>query len=309
MPHPGLTFPVPLPRAGQQRAWWRLPGSYTGLACAILSACASHDGPILVVAADNAAAHQLESDLRLLAAGSGLDILGLPDWETLPYDRFSPHPDIVNRRLSALSALPELRRGALVVAVTTLMQRLAPRSHVLGSRFDLHTGQRLDLDAEKRRLEAAGYRNAPQVYDPGDFAVRGGLLDVFPMGANAPFRIELLDDEIEAIRVFDPDSQRSLEKIAAIELLPGREVPLQDAPVQRALDALRDRFDIDLRRSPLVQDLKAGLAPAGIEYYLPLFFPPARGEHPAAAGIRRRRGHGRRLAAHRRAPRTAAARP
>ena len=277
MPHPGLTFPVPLPRAGQRRAWWRLPGSYTGLACAILSACASHDGPVLVVAADNAAAHQLESDLRLLAAGSELDILGLPDWETLPYDRFSPHPDIVNRRLSTLAALPGLRRGALVVPAATLMQRLAPRSHVIGSRFDLHTGQRLDLDAEKRRLEAAGYRNAPQVYDPGDFAVRGGLLDVFPMGASAPFRIELLDDEIEAIRVFDPDSQRSLERTDAIELLPGREIPLQDAPIQRALDTLRDRFDIDLRRSPLVQDLKAGLAPAGIEYYLPLFFPPARG--------------------------------
>ena len=277
MPHPGLTFPVPLPRAGQRRAWWRLPGSYTGLACAILSACASHDGPVLVVAADNAAAHQLESDLRLLAAGSELDILGLPDWETLPYDRFSPHPDIVNRRLSTLAALPGLRRGALVVPAATLMQRLAPRSHVIGSRFDLHTGQRLDLDAEKRRLEVAGYRNAPQVYDPGDFAVRGGLLDVFPMGASAPFRIELLDDEIEAIRVFDPDSQRSLERTDAIELLPGREIPLQDAPIQRALDTLRDRFDIDLRRSSLVQDLKAGLAPAGIEYYLPLFFPPARG--------------------------------
>ncbi|WP_297835073.1 transcription-repair coupling factor [Thermomonas sp.] len=277
MPHPGLTFPVPLPRAGQRRAWWRLPGSYTGLACAILSACASHDGPVLVVAADNAAAHQLESDLRLLAAGSELDILGLPDWETLPYDRFSPHPDIVNRRLSSLAALPGLRRGALVVPAATLMQRLAPRSHVIGSRFDLHTGQRLDLDAEKRRLEAAGYRNAPQVYDPGDFAVRGGLLDVFPMGASAPFRIELLDDEIEAIRVFDPDSQRSLERTEAIELLPGREIPLQDVPIQRALNALRDRFDIDLRRSPLVQDLKAGLAPAGIEYYLPLFFPPAGG--------------------------------
>ncbi|MCO5056203.1 transcription-repair coupling factor [Thermomonas sp.] len=277
MPSSGLTFTVPLPRAGHRRAWWRLPGSYTGLACAILAACRQHDGPVLVIAADNAAAHQLESDLRLLAAGSGLDVHGLPDWETLPYDRFSPHPDIVNRRLSTLAALPDLRRGAVVVPVATLMQRLAPRSHIIGSRFDLRTGQRLDLDAEKRRLESAGYRHVPQVNDPGDFAVRGGLLDVFPMGAKAPFRIEMLDDEIEAIRLFDPDSQRSLEKVPAIELLPGREIPLEDAPVQRALATLRERFDIDLRRSPLVQDLKAGLAPAGIEYYLPLFFQPPRG--------------------------------
>ncbi|MBZ0088684.1 MAG: transcription-repair coupling factor [Thermomonas sp.] len=277
MPSSGLTFTVPLPRAGHRRAWWRLPGSYTGLACAILAACRQHDGPVLVIASDNAAAHQLESDLRLLAAGSGLDVHGLPDWETLPYDRFSPHPDIVNRRLSTLAALPDLRRGAVVVPVATLMLRLAPRSHIIGSRFDLRCGQRLDLDAEKRRLESAGYRHVPQVNDPGDFAVRGGLLDVFPMGAKAPFRIEMLDDEIEAIRLFDPDSQRSLEKVPAIELLPGREIPLEDAPVQRALATLRERFDIDLRRSPLVQDLKAGLAPAGIEYYLPLFFQPPRG--------------------------------
>src|SRR5690606_15271596 len=171
-----------------------------------------------------------------------------------------------------LARLPGLERGIVVVPVATLMQRLAPRGHVLGNRFDLRRGQRLDLDAEKRRLETAGYRNVPQVFDPGDFAVRGGLLDVYPMGSEAPFRIELLDDEIDSIRTFDPESQRSLEKVAAIELLPGREVPMDDAHVQRALDALRERFDIDTRRSALVQDLKAGLAPAGIEYYLPLFF-------------------------------------
>ncbi len=279
MPSNGFTFPVPLPRTGQSRAFWRLPGSFTGLACAILSACRQHDGPLLVVAADNAAAHQLESDLRLLAsADADLTILAFPDWETLPYDRFSPHPDLVNRRLSTLAALPGLRRGAVVVPVATLMQRLAPRSHVIGSRFDVRTGAKLDLDAEKRRLEAAGYRNVPQVFDPGDFAVRGGLLDVYPMGASAPFRIELLDDEIDAIRVFDTDSQRSLDKVNAIELLPGREVPLEDAPVRRALATLRERFDVDVRRSALMQDLKSGLAPAGIEYYLPLFFEAPRGK-------------------------------
>src|SRR5690606_29318730 len=272
MPPSPLNFPVPLPRSGQSRAWWRAPASATALAAAALAAARRHDGPLLLVARDNHAAHQLEADLRVLAGSAGaLPVLGFPDWETLPYDRFSPHPEIVSQRLATLAKLPELERGIVVVPVATLMQRLAPRGHVLGNRFDLRNGQRLDLDAEKRRLETAGYRNVPQVFDPGDFAVRGGLLDVYPLGSEAPFRIELLDDEIDSIRTFDPESQRSLEKVAAIELLPGREVPMDDAHVQRALDALRERFDIDTRRSALVQDLKAGLAPAGIEYYLPLF--------------------------------------
>ncbi len=267
-----LSASMPMPRAGQSRAYWRAPASASGLACAIAAAAAQHDAPLLVVARDNHAAHQLEADLHTLLAGnSALPVLNFPDWETLPYDRFSPHPDIVSQRLATLARLPELKRGIVVVPVATLMQRVAPRGHVIGNRFDFRLGQRLDLDAEKRRLESAGYRHAPQVFDPGDFAVRGGLLDVYPMGADAPYRIELLDDEIESIRAFDPESQRSLEKFDAIELLPGREVPMNDAPLKHALDALRDRFDIDTRRSALVQDLKAGLAPAGIEYYLPLF--------------------------------------
>ncbi len=269
--HP-LALPVPLPRSGQSRAWWRAPASSTALAVAVLAAARQHAGPVLLVARDNHAAHQLESDLRVLAGDDpALPVLGFPDWETLPYDRFSPHPDITSQRLATLARLPSLARGVVVVPAATLMQRLAPPAHVLGNRFDLAAGQRLDLDAEKRRLEAAGYRHVPQVFDPGDFAVRGGLLDVYPMGSEAPYRIELLDDDIESIRVFDPESQRSLERIARIELLPGREVPMDDAPLRRALDALRERFDIDTRRSALVQDLKAGLAPAGIEYYLPLF--------------------------------------
>jgi len=267
-----LSLNVPLPRAGQSRAYWRAPASSSGLAVAIASAAAQHDSPLLVVARDNHAAHQIEADLHtLLGADCALPVLNFPDWETLPYDRFSPHPDIVSQRLATLARLPELKRGIVVVPVATLMQRVAPRGHVIGSRFDFKLGQRLDLDNEKRRLESAGYRHAPQVFDPGDFAVRGGLLDVYPMGADAPFRIELLDDEIESIRAFDPETQRSLEKIERIELLPGRELPLDDAPIKRALDALTERFDIDTRRSALVQDLKAGLAPAGIEYYLPLF--------------------------------------
>ena len=267
-----FSLSLPLPKPGQSRTYWRAPASASALAHAVAAAASQHTGPMLVVARDNHTAQQLEADLHTLLGGDkALPVLHLPDWETLPYDRFSPHPDIVSQRLATLARLPDLKRGIVVVPVATMMQRLAPRSHVLGNRFDLKIGQRLDLDAEKRRLESAGYRHAPQVFDPGDFAVRGGLLDVFPMGAPEPFRIELLDDEIESIRGFDPDTQRSLEKFQRIELLPGREVPLDDAPVARALEILRNRFDIDTRRSALVQDLKAGSAPAGVEYYLPLF--------------------------------------
>jgi transcription-repair coupling factor (superfamily II helicase) len=276
MPAPHFPEP-PLPKAGQQRAWWRAPASASALAFHVAAAAQAHDGPLLAITRDNQTAHQLEGDLRtLLGADAVVDgatpVLAFPDWETLPYDAFSPHPDIVSQRLATLHRLPSLKRGVLVLPVQTLMQRLAPPKHVVGGSFDVRVGQRLDLDAEKRRLESAGYRHVPQVLDPGDFAVRGGLLDVYPMGADQPFRVELLDDEIDTIRVFDPESQRSLEKIDRIHLLPGRELPLDDAALKGALERLRERFDVDTRRSSLYQDLKSGLAPSGVEYYLPLFF-------------------------------------
>ncbi len=269
-----VPFPVPpLPRAGQQRAYWRAPGSASALAWAIARAAEAHAGPLLAIARDNQAAHQLESDLRtLLGDGASLPVVPFPDWETLPYDQFSPHPEIVSQRLAALHRLPALKRGVVIVPVQTLLQRLPPLRYVVGNTFDVRVGQRLDLDAEKRRLESAGYRNVPQVLDPGDFAVRGGLLDVYPMGADEPYRVELFDDAIDSIRAFDPETQRSLDKVDAVRLLPGREVPLDEAATQRAMAVLRERFDIDTRRSGLFQDLKAGVAPAGVEYYLPLFF-------------------------------------
>ena len=268
------TLPVPpLPRGSQSRAWWRAPASPTALAWSIASAARAHEGPLLVVARDNHEAHQLEADLHTLLGTAGdLPVVAFPDWETLPYDQFSPHPDIVSQRLSALHRLPTLEKGIVVVPVQTLMQRLSPLKHIAGGSFDYRMGQRLDFDAEKRRLEAASYRHVPQVLDPGDFAVRGGLLDVYPMGADAPLRIELLDDTIDSLRHFDPESQRSLDRVESVQLLPGREVPLDERSVERAMTLLRDRFDVDTRRSALYQDLKSGLAPAGVEYYLPLFF-------------------------------------
>ncbi|MCD7099722.1 transcription-repair coupling factor [Stenotrophomonas sp. MMGLT7] len=267
----------PLPRSGQLRAFWRAPASATALAWYVARAAEHHPGPLLAVTRDNQAARQLEADLHTLLGTEGaqaepLPVLSFPDWETLPYDQFSPHPEIVSQRLATLHRLPTLERGVVVVPVQTLMQRLAPLRYIVGSSFDLRVGQRLDLEAEKRRLESAGYRNVPQVMDPGDFAVRGGLLDVFPMGSKTPLRIELLDEDIDSIRAFDPESQRSLDRVEAVKMLPGREVPMDDSSIDRVLAALRERFDVDTRRSALYQDLKSGLAPSGIEYYLPLFF-------------------------------------
>ncbi|HMB43505.1 MAG TPA: transcription-repair coupling factor, partial [Luteimonas sp.] len=266
-----LKLPVPpLPRAGQQRAYWRAPHSASALALGIAETARGHDGLVLAVARDTHAAQSLEQDLRVLAGD--LPVLHFADWETLPYDLFSPHPDIISQRVAALYRLPSTARGVLVVPVSSLMQRLPPPSWIAGNALDLKKGQKLDLDVEKRRLESSGYRNVPQVLDPGDFAVRGALLDLFPMGSDVPFRIELFDDEIDSLRSFDPETQRSDHPVDSVKLLPAREFPLDAASTKRVRETLRERFEFDPRHCPLYQDLKEGGAPAGIEYYLPLFF-------------------------------------
>src|SRR6478735_6938629 len=264
-------FPVPpRPRAGQQRAFWRAPASTSALALGLAGLARAHSGLVLAVARDSHYASALENDLRVLAGD--LPIVHFPDWETLPYDLFSPHPDIVSQRVAALYRLPAIERGVLVVPVSSLMQRLPPPSWIAGNALDLNKGGRLDMDTEKRRLEAAGYRNVPQVLDPGDFAVRGALLDLFPMGSDVPYRIELFDDVIETLRSFDPETQRSEHPVDSVKLLPAREIPLDLATTRRVREKLSERFDFDPRHCPLYQDLKEGGAPAGIEYYLPLFF-------------------------------------
>ena len=259
-----------LPRDAKRRMFWISPhGSAQALALA--EAARAHEGIVVAVTHDTHAAHTLEADLQLFA-GNAIDIMHFPDWETLPYDLFPPHPDIVSRRIAALYRLPSINRGILVVPVATLMQRLAPRSFIGGSSLQLALRQTLDLQSEQRRLQASGYRAAPQVQEPGEFAVRGALLDIFPMGSGEPYRIELFDREIESIRSFDPENQRSLHKIDKVDLLPAREFPLTEESVKSFRNKLRERFPIDPRRCPIYQDLKEGTTPAGIEYYLPLFF-------------------------------------
>ena len=268
--HPPALITPSLPHDAKRRAYWNAPHG-SALALTIEQAARAHDGIVVAVARDTQAAHAIEADLRTFAAGD-VEVLHFPDWETLPYDLFPPHPEIVSQRIAALYRLPQTARGVLVVPVATLMQRLAPRSFIGGSSLVLKLGQKLGLDAEQRRLESAGYRHVPQVAEPGDFAVRGALLDIFPMGSPEPFRVELFDREIESIRTFDPESQRSLHKVEKVNLLPAREFPLTEESIKAFRNTLRERFPIDPRHCPIYQDLKEGTTPAGIEYYLPLFF-------------------------------------
>ena len=267
-----VSFDIPLPalpRTPGQRRDWREPAG-SSLALLLCEAARQHEGVIVAVTADSRAAHTLEDELEVFAGD--LPVLHFPDWETLPYDLFAPHPQLVSQRIDALNRLPGTRRGVLVVPISTLMQRLAPRTHIAGSGLSVARGQRLNLADEQRRLEASGYRNVPQVGEHGEFAVRGALLDIFPMGVDEPYRIELFDDEIESIRAFDPETQRSSHPVDAVNLLPAREFPLTDEAMRAFRDRLRERFPIDVRRCPLYQDMKQGVTPGGIEYYLPLFF-------------------------------------
>ena len=268
MPSP-ITHP-PLPTTPRQRRYWTPPHG-SSRALLIAEAARSHSGLLVAVTRDTQRAHVLEAELKVFAGG--LPVLHFPDWETLPYDVFSPNPEIVSQRIATLYQLPNTRRGVLVVPVATLMQRIAPRAHITGAGLVLVKGQKLDLIAEQRRLEACGYRNVPQVAEPGDFAVRGALIDIFPMGTAEPYRIELFDDEVDSIRSFDPETQRSQQPVERVELLPAREFPLTEQAARDFRTRLRERFPIDVRRCPLYQDMKEGVTPGGIEYYLPLFFP------------------------------------
>jgi transcription-repair coupling factor (superfamily II helicase) len=263
-------FPLPpLPRSANQRKTWAAPAG-SSLALLLCETARAHEGVVVAVTRDTHSARALEDELSVFAGD--LPVLHFPDWETLPYDLFGPHPDIVSQRIATLYRLPSVRRGVLVVPVATLMQRLAPRTHIAGSGLSIARGQKFDLADEQRRLQACGYRNVPQVNEPGDFAVRGALIDIFPMGTREPYRVELFDEEIDSIRSFDPETQRSLQQVDAVELLPAREFPLTDETTKTFRERLRERFPIDVRRCPLYQDMKAGVTPAGIEYYLPLFF-------------------------------------
>ncbi|MDD3517421.1 MAG: transcription-repair coupling factor [Chromatiales bacterium] len=258
----------PLPtRERPHQSWGRLYGAARSLAIARL--VERHKGLVVVVTPDMRGALQLEQELRCFTTR---EVLPLPDWETLPYDVFSPHEDIVSRRLATLYALPSLRRGALVVPVTTLMQRLAPKAWLQAHSLVLDRGSRVDREVLRARFDQAGYRHVSQVMEHGEFAVRGSIVDVFPMGSDQPYRIDLFDDEIESLRAFDPESQRSQDAVEHIRLLPAHEFPLDEAAIKGFRGRYRVAFEGDPNASVVYREVSHGSAPAGIEYYLPLFF-------------------------------------
>ena len=249
--------------------WGKLYGSAPALA--IAEAVGGASGPLIVIAPSTREAETLAEEIRFFApAGFGVRVF--PDLETLPYDSFSAHPDITSARLATLAQLPRAKQGVWLVAIDTLMQRLAPRSYVEAYSLKVNVGENLDIEALRAQLAMAGYAAVTQVVAHGEFAVRGSLIDVFPMGSDTPFRIDLLDRDVDTIRRFDPDTQRSLDKLDRIQLLPARETPLNPEAVREFRRRYRLRFTGDLSEHAVYRDVSAGMAPGGVEFYLPLFF-------------------------------------
>jgi transcription-repair coupling factor (superfamily II helicase) len=268
MPEVSSPLAPPLPPRAGSIAWRHLYGAAKSLA--IAQAASNHRGVTLVVAASSAASARIEQDLRFFAPE--IECLVFPDWETLPYDQFSPYQDITSTRVRALIGLPACERGVLIAAVPTLMHRIAARDWLCGEHFVLRRGERLDRAAFRARLERAGYRLVSEVVEHGDFAIRGSLVDVFPTGTASPVRIDLFDEEIESLRLFEVETQRSTTRIETLDVLPAREFPLTPEAIQRFRLNWRTRFEGRASQVSIYNDVSEGLAPAGIEYYLPLFF-------------------------------------
>ncbi|MFN3984212.1 MAG: transcription-repair coupling factor [Rhodocyclaceae bacterium] len=255
------------PRAGVRTELPPLYGSADALALAQLS---GRGRSLLVVCANPLDAQRLQAELKWLQPELRAHLL--PDWETLPYDSFSPHQDLISERLSTLYALTRGEADVVLVPASTALYRMAPPSFLAAYTFFLKQGERLDVEQLRHQMAIAGYAHVTQVVSPGEFSVRGGLIDLYPMGAALPYRIDLFDDEVESIKTFDPDTQRTVFPVPEIRLLPAREFPLDDAGRTRFRSRFRERFEGDPSRAAVYKDVSNGIAPPGIEYFLPLFF-------------------------------------
>ncbi|MGA7748589.1 MAG: DEAD/DEAH box helicase, partial [Gallionella sp.] len=244
-----------------------LQGSSDALA---LAQYADKNSPLVVIAANALEAQRLVEEIPFF--DPRLRIHLLPDWETLPYDHFSPHQDLISERLATLHHVRSQSCDVLVVPVTTALYPLPPVEYLAAFTFFLKRGEKLDLAKLREQMTFAGYNHVQQVLSPGEYCVRGGIIDLFAMGSVLPYRIDLFDDEIETIATFDVDTQRSLYPVPEIRLLPAREFPLDDAGQSRFRQSFRERFEGDPSRSHIYKNVSKGNAPAGIEYYLPLFF-------------------------------------
>ncbi|MFC3095856.1 transcription-repair coupling factor [Alteromonas sediminis] len=267
---------LPLPKSKTNKAiqdhkrWGALSGSSDALA--ITALLVQHQGPLVVITADTPSAMRLERTLRFFIEDKDLAITLFPDWETLPYDAFSPHQDIVSQRLETLYQLTRADKGVFIVPVNTLMQRVAPTDYLAHEVIMFEKGQSLDRDNFRRQLEEAGYLHVNQVMSHSEFSVRGSIIDLFPMGSEQPFRLDLFDDEIDTIRYFDPDTQRSAETVDKIRLLPAREFPTDKEALKHFRQRYLDKFGTDNPKDSVLPSISKGTLVGGIEYYLPLFF-------------------------------------
>jgi len=272
--HPFAALPslVPkLPESGKRLALPTLAGSADALALAQLALAARERKRMLaIVCSDALAASRLADEIAWFAPGLSIGLF--PDWETLPYDHFSPHQDLVSERLATLYRITRGECDIALVAAQTALYRLPPQSFLAAHTFFLVQGTRLDVDALRGQLALAGYSHVTQVVSPGEFSVRGGLIDLYPMGSPLPYRLDLFGDEVESIKTFDADTQRTLYPVRDVRLLPAREFPLDEGGRTRFRGRFREAFEGDPSRSPLYKDVSAGVVPGGIEYYLPLFF-------------------------------------
>lgn len=226
--------------------------------------------PLVIITSNAFEAQRLMEEIPFFAPGLTLHLL--PDWETLPYDVFSPHPDLISERLATLYQISQNNFDVVIVSIATALLQMPPAAYLAGHTFMLKKGQKLDLEALRNQCAQAGYHHVSQVISPGEFSVRGGLVDLFPMGGVLPYRIDLFDDEIESIRTFDVDTQRSLYPVPEIRLLPAREFPLDKAGIDLFRSQFREQFVGDPQRAKIYKDVSKGIATGGIEWYLPLFF-------------------------------------
>ena len=255
---------------GDSIYWGNLQGS--SMALSIANAAKLAKGPVLLVTADTPSAIKLEKELAYFLAGKGIEAQLFPDWETLPYDNFSPHQDIVSQRLETLYRLTQAQKSVFIVPVNTLMLRMAPVDYLSKYLLILKVKQTLDIDKFRSGLERAGYHHVHQVMGHSEFSVRGSIIDLYPMGSQHPYRIDLFDDEVDSIRLFDPDTQRSGDQVDEIKLLPAREFPTDKDALLLFRQQYLEKFETNNAKESLYYQVGKGLMPGGIEYYLPLFF-------------------------------------
>lgn len=271
MPNANPLHPPSTPRPTQNVTWQQLYGASISLSLANLATM--HTGPLLIITPDSLTANRLNDELMFFyQATTEKPIIQFSDWETLPYDQFSPHQDIISNRLAALYQMPRIQHGIIITSIQTLMHKLAPREFLEGNIFIFNLGDKINIEAIRLQLEKSGYYCVEQVREHGEFAVRGAIIDLFPMGSDVPYRIDLFDDEIDSIRTFSPDSQRSLEKIEKIALLPAKEFPTHEEAIELFRQQWRSQFSGNPLNCPLYQDISEGIYSPGIEYYLPFFF-------------------------------------